>query len=1718
MKNLTSCKSDKSSKSWFRIAFLLCMLLLFNASLALTATIQLPRTGQTTSYVSADDGALKTGAVPPTVRFTDNGDQTVTDTLTGLIWSKNANPASTTKTWQGALDYIKTLNSSSYMGYNDWRLPNVTELESLIDAEKYTPALPAGHPFSGVQSDYYWSSTSYADSSTLAWYVSMYGGYVSYGYKTGNVYVWPVRGGQSGSFGYLTILKAGSGSGIVSPDSGTITWSGNSGTASYTPDTVVTLTATADSGSSFVSWSGCDSSTPSTCSVTMSAAKSVTATFTDTQVPVISTFGLPATSTTAAATVTLTASDNVAITGYCLTEADDSTGCVWNSTKPTSYSFGGLTQGVAAGKSLYAFVKDGAGLISPVATATTSITLPDTTAPTISAFTLPASVGGLTATGIGITSSDNIGVTGYCLTETDNSTDCSWQTTKPASYTFSNTYGSRTLYAFVKDAAGNRSPSKSASTTLLQTGFALTTPAAIELVQGEGENRSLTITAVGGYSSVTSIAASFVGTTPVGVTTELSTASITPAASGSDITITVTTTAAASGSYTLRITASGGGDTKTVDIPLTISTPLTISSTQLTEGIKGTAYSAPITTSGGVGTINCSLANGSSLPAGLTLSGCSITGTPTARTITAPFSIRVSDGAATPHTATKELEIRVYDPAYRTLRLESASWSFAKAGALAGIIARIIDDYGTETAASSATAITLTSSSATGRFSADGMSWSLANTVYPTITAGTASYEFMYSDSNAGTFTLTASGKSGSTSAAYGSDSHAVTVTDTTVSDTTAPTVTNFTIPATSNTLTVAITALSAADSNGVSDYCITETDDSSRCSWSASIPVNHTFTTSGTKTLYAFARDGAGNISPPSSQSVTITFDPTRTVTLNINALAQSIAYAQSFSISGSLIEDATVTPLAYKEVCFIFTTPSATKTAENCAQTMSNGTFNYPVDSAIVDLSGSWSVALGFKGDSTYKAASVSRTFTVNKLDTTVTASSAPTFVSPSGSVIISGKLNAASSSTVNLIGVPVTVTITDSNNKEYTLNPTTSDSAGRFSIGFNQFGGITGIWSVRASFGGSSNLNASPASTPQNFTVAASTGYAILIQGDLNGSSRDSYTASMQRIHKQLTDRFITADNIWYLSPDGTSRANVDEVMSRTAIQNAITTWAYNRISSYGDAPLYIIMLDHGGRDGKFYIGDDSSYLTPGEMNGWITTLESNLKTNFNITSKIVIINGSCYSGSFIPGLKKTGRTIITSAAADKTAAQGPRPSRYAADQTILGDSFIHAFVDHLAGNSNLHLVEAFKKASETIERMSKQSPLFEDGSDDGTPYQYLADNDGIPSWNLPFGISRAASMVEWKQTMPAATAMLGTAPEIYAATTGDITGEAVTVWAEVKKPSFVMPEGDTGQINLNLPQLTARYNQSNSRWEFPADLNPGITDIIFNETGTYSVILYAEDLDGEQLPPTVATVYINDTANTAPAVPQPLEPAADAEQKEPLIAFSWSESADPDNDPISYTLIILADNNGAAGNELKRFEGIPQSATLLDAVNELKADGSKLFTSGTFWWQVTAVDSRGGSAQSETVKFSYLPQSGMLAFILGTVIDQSGKGVPSAKVKTSTATYTSLSNGYVLIPVSAGIYSLTAEKAGYTSATRSVTTSSGSVSKVLFNLTEVVSTMPGDCDGSKDVSIAEVQRGINMFLGLASAEICVDFDRSGTVSIAEVQKTINSFLGL
>jgi len=187
--------------------FIVVCLILTLPLVSYAATIQLPRTGQTTCYDTlgaeiscsgtGQDGDIQAGATWPTPRFTDNGNGTVSDNLTGLIWLKNASCLGT-QWWTYALAVANTLASGGACDLTDgsvagdWRLPNIIELESLLDEGNFSPPLTSGHPFVAVQANYYWSSSSRANS---AWILSMSDGTRTFNPKTKSFYVWPVRDG-----------------------------------------------------------------------------------------------------------------------------------------------------------------------------------------------------------------------------------------------------------------------------------------------------------------------------------------------------------------------------------------------------------------------------------------------------------------------------------------------------------------------------------------------------------------------------------------------------------------------------------------------------------------------------------------------------------------------------------------------------------------------------------------------------------------------------------------------------------------------------------------------------------------------------------------------------------------------------------------------------------------------------------------------------------------------------------------------------------------------------------------------------------------------------------------------------------------------------------------------------------------------------------------------------------------------------------------------------------------------------------------------------------------------------------------------------------------------------------------------------------------------------------------------------------------------------------
>ncbi len=123
--------------------------------------------------------------------YTDNGDGTITDSKTGLIWIKNA---ITTTSWFDALNYAEQLN---YAGHDDWRLPNIKELQSISEVNFFHPSIDTNvFPLTGL--GIYWSSTTMFSTDTLhTWTIDFSSGIASYTVKSENHWIRCVRGGNS---------------------------------------------------------------------------------------------------------------------------------------------------------------------------------------------------------------------------------------------------------------------------------------------------------------------------------------------------------------------------------------------------------------------------------------------------------------------------------------------------------------------------------------------------------------------------------------------------------------------------------------------------------------------------------------------------------------------------------------------------------------------------------------------------------------------------------------------------------------------------------------------------------------------------------------------------------------------------------------------------------------------------------------------------------------------------------------------------------------------------------------------------------------------------------------------------------------------------------------------------------------------------------------------------------------------------------------------------------------------------------------------------------------------------------------------------------------------------------------------------------------------------------------------------------------------------------
>ena len=141
----------------------------------------------------------------PDARFTA-GTDTVTDLATTLVWKRcpeglSGASCSTgtaiTATWAEALARVATVNAAAATlgaGSADWRLPNRTELASLVERKCVAPAINSGI-FPGTPSQSFWTSSPYSQIANLAWFVD---------FNAGDVGAAPLSGAKN-----IRLVRAG---------------------------------------------------------------------------------------------------------------------------------------------------------------------------------------------------------------------------------------------------------------------------------------------------------------------------------------------------------------------------------------------------------------------------------------------------------------------------------------------------------------------------------------------------------------------------------------------------------------------------------------------------------------------------------------------------------------------------------------------------------------------------------------------------------------------------------------------------------------------------------------------------------------------------------------------------------------------------------------------------------------------------------------------------------------------------------------------------------------------------------------------------------------------------------------------------------------------------------------------------------------------------------------------------------------------------------------------------------------------------------------------------------------------------------------------------------------------------------------------------------------------------------------------------------------------
>ena len=335
----------------------------------------------------------------------------------------------------------------------------------------------------------------------------------------------------------------------------------------------------------------------------------------------------------------------------------------------------------------------------------------------------------------------------------------------------------------------------------------------------------------------------------------------------------------------------------------------------------------------------------------------------------------------------------------------------------------------------------------------------------------------------------------------------------------------------------------------------------------------------------------------------------------------------------------------------------------------------------------------------------------------------------------------------------------------------------------------------------------------------------GAVLIVAGrnETNGLQGNIYNAA-NRAYRIFKTAGFSEEAIYYIAPsqqDADKDNLADDVdaapSSAAALQNAILTWASDKVGP--GKPLFVYMVDHGFEDKFCLDGCATGSITPADLNGWLTTLETNTGVD-----QVTVVIEACLSGSFITraggadvnSLVKPGRIIITSTSDNKNA--------YASAE---GAYFSDAFFSCIADSQDLKTCFEEGKTAVAATGVS-QFPQLDDNGD-----AVYNTGDGAVA-QTRFVTRFFGSLRPVIQTF---TVDRQGANGTLSATVKEGAEQIGVVWAAVYPPGFVEPQGVT--LNLNVPTVRLEPDP-NSEGRYTFNYVNG-----FTESGDYPIVVSAQD---------------------------------------------------------------------------------------------------------------------------------------------------------------------------------------------------------------------------------------------------------------------------------